>query len=125
MSSEPIYSLRIQDVFKALETKPEGLLSIDADSRRSLYGQNRLFEQHKEPPLEKLSKQFLHPAAGILILAGLLALLRGDPVLGIVIFTLTIANAGFTFWRGYRAEQAIKKLQEVLPSYAHILRDGN
>ena len=97
MASEPIHSLRVQDVFKALETKPEGLLSIDADSRRSLYGQNRLFEQRKEPAFEKLSKQFLHPAAGILILASLLALLRGDPILALVIFTLTIANAGFTF----------------------------
>ncbi len=125
MTSEPIHSLRIQDVFKALETNPQGLLSIDADSRRSLYGENRLFEHHKEPPFEKLSKLFLHPAAGILFLASLLALLRGDPVLALVIFALTIANAGFTFWRGYRAEQAIEKLQEVLPSYAHILRDGN
>ena len=125
MTSEPIHSLRIQDVFKALESSPNGLLSNDADSRRALYGENRLFEQHKEPAAEKLVHLFLHPAAIILILAAILALLRGDPVLGLVIFALTIANAAFTFWRGYRAEQAIQKLQEVLPSYAHILRDGS
>lgn len=124
MTSEPIYSLRTEDVFKALETTSEGLLSADANMRRSLYGENRLFEQRKEPLAEKLTKQFFHPATGILVLAGILAIIRGDPILGIVIFALTIANAGFTFWRGYRAEQAIQKLQEVLPSYAHILRDG-
>jgi len=125
MSSEPIYSLPTQDVYKALETSPEGLFSLDADSRKSLYGENRLFEQHKEPLVENFARQFLRPATGILIVASILALVRGDPVLALVIFTLTIANAGFTFWRGYRAEQAIQKLQEVLPSYAHILRDGN
>ncbi len=124
MSSEPIYSLRVPDVFKALETSPEGLLSAEAESRRSLYGDNRLSEQPKEPIAEKFYKQFLNPAALVLIIASLLAFLRGDPVLGLVIITLTIANAGFTFWRGYRAEQAVEKLQEVLPSYAHILRDG-
>lgn len=124
MTSEPIYSLRVEDVFKALETNSEGLISVDAEMRRSLYGENRLFEQRKEPLAEKLTKQFLHPATGILVLASLLAVLRGDPILGLVIFTLTLANAGFTFWRGYRAEQAIQKLQEVLPSYAHVLRDG-
>lgn len=122
--AEPIYSLRAEDVFKALETNSEGLLSDDANMRRSLYGENRLFEQRKEPLAEKLYKQFLHPATWILVLASLLALLRGDPILGFVIFALTIANAGFTFYRGYRAEQAIQKLQEVLPSYAHVLRDG-
>src|SRR5688572_3874046 len=124
MSSEPIHSLSAPDVFKTLETSPEGLSSVEAESRRSLYGENRLSEQHKEPVAEKFYKQFLHPAAWVLMIASLLAFLRGDPILGIVIFTLTIANAAFTFYRGYRAEQAIQKLQEVLPSYAHILRDG-
>ena len=124
MTTEPIHSLRVEDVFKALETNSEGLISLDAKMRRSLYGENRLFEQHKEPLVEKLSKQFIHPAAIILVLASLLAVIRGDYILGLVIFTLTIVNAGFTFWREYRAEQAIQKLQEILPSYAHILRDG-
>ena len=124
MTTEPIHSLRVEDVFKALETTSEGLISVDAEMRRSLYGENRLFEQHKEPIAQKLSKQFLHPATGILVLASILAFGRGDPILALVIFALMIANAGFTFWRGYRAEQAIEKLQEVLPSYAHILRDG-
>ena len=124
MPSEPIHSLRIQDVFKALETSTEGLLASEVGLRRSLYGENVLLEQHKESLAEKLSNHFIHPAAGILALAALLAFLRGDPLLGLVIIILTIANAGFTFWREYRAEQAIQKLQEVLPSYAHVLRDG-
>ena len=124
MSSEPIYSLRVPEVFKALETSPEGLLSVEAESRRSLYGENLLSEQYKESVLEKFYKQFLHPATWVLMVAALLAFLRGDPILGLVILSLTIANAGFTFYRGYRAEQAVEKLQQVLPSYAHILRDG-
>jgi len=124
MSSEPIYSLTTQEVFKALETSPEGLLSVEAQSRHSLYGENRLSEQYKESALEKFYKQFLHPTAWVLTVAAFLAFLRGDPMLGLVILTLTLANAGFSFWRGYRAEQAVQKLQEVLPSYAHILRDG-
>ena len=124
MSSEPIYSLRVLDVFKALETSPDGLLSVEAQARQSLYGENRLSEQFKESIFEKFYKQFLHPATGILAVAAILAFVRGDPILGIVILSLTIANAGFTFYRGYRAEQAVERLQEVLPSYAHILRDG-
>lgn len=124
MPSEPIYSLRVPEVYKALETNSEGLLTVEAESRRSLYGENLLSEQHKEPVAEKFYRQFLHPAAWVLLLAAILAFLRGDPILGLVILSLTIANAAFTFWRGYRAEQAVQKLQEVLPSYAHILRDG-
>ena len=49
----------------------------------------------------------------------------GDPILGIVIWILELANLGFSFWREYRAEQAIEKLRQVLPSYALVNRDSN
>ena len=78
MSSEPIYSLRVLDVFKALETSPDGLLSVEAQARQSLYGENRLSEQFKESIFEKFYKQFLHPATGILAVAAILAFVRGD-----------------------------------------------
>ncbi len=124
MISEPIYSLRVPDVYKAMETTSEGLASSEAESRRSLYGENRLSEQRREPVWEKPLKHLLNPLAGVLLLASLSAFILDDPVLGGVIFILPFANAGLSFWREYRAEQAIQKLQAILPSYAHVLRDG-
>ncbi len=124
MASEPIYCLRIQDVYKALETGPEGLSTAEALARKSLYGANRLSEQHVEPRWIKLVGYLMHPQAGILALAAVLAFIAHDAVLGVVIISLTLANAAFSFWRQYRAEKAIEKLQEILPSYAHVLRNG-
>ncbi len=124
MPAEPIYSLRILDVYKALETGPEGLSTAEAEARKSLYGENRLSEQHSEPRTVKFISYFLHPQAGILTVAAILAFIAQDQVLGSVIIILTLANGFFSFWRQYRAEQAIEKLQEVLPAYAHVLRNG-
>ena len=124
MSSTPIYSLRVPDVYLALETTPEGLSAVEAEARRSLYGFNLLSEQIKVSPLEKLAGQFTHPMALLLLGVGILVSLRGDPVLGIVIFFLVLANAGFSFWREYHAEQAIEKLRQVLPDYARVIRGG-
>ncbi len=124
MSSTPIYSLRVPDVYKALETSPEGLSAVEAEARRSLYGFNLLSEQVKDLPWEKLAGQFAHPVALLLLAVGILVFLRGDPVLGLVIFSLVLANAGFSFWRGYQSEQAIEKLRQVLPAYARVIRDG-
>ncbi|RPH58609.1 MAG: hypothetical protein EHM81_09685, partial [Chloroflexi bacterium] len=87
MPSAPIYSLRTQDVYKALETAPEGLSSAEAQSRQSLYGENRLSEQHKIPIWEKLLMHFMHPQAGILLVASILALIGGDFVLALVTLT--------------------------------------
>ena len=124
MSSTPIYSLRVPDVYKALETSPEGLPAVEAEARRSLYGFNLLSEPETTSPWEKLASQFAHPVPLLLLAVGILVLFRGDPVLGLVIFALVLANAGFSFWRGYRSEQAIEKLRQVLPAYARVVRDG-
>jgi Ca2+-transporting ATPase len=124
MASEPIYSLRPQDVYQALETAPEGLSIAEAEARQSLYGDNRLSEQHKEPLWTKFVMHIFHAQAAILAVAAILAFSGGDPVLGLVILLLTSANAFFSFWREYRAEKAVEKLQAILPAYAHVLRDG-
>lgn len=124
MASEPIYSLRISEIYKALETAPEGLTTSEAEARKSLYGENRLSEQYTEPVWLTLAGYFLHPQAGILALAAILAFIAKDKILGLVIILLTVVNAFFSFWRQYRAEQAIEKLQDILPAYAHVIRDG-
>jgi magnesium-transporting ATPase (P-type) len=124
MSSAPIYSLRVPDVYKALETSPEGLPALEAEARRSLYGANLLSEQKKASPWGKLAGQFAHPVALLLLGVGILVFVRGDAVLGVAIFALVLANAGFSFWREYRSAQAIEKLRQVLPAYARVMRDG-
>jgi magnesium-transporting ATPase (P-type) len=124
MSSTPIYSLRVPDVYKALETSSEGLSADEAQARRSLYGFNLLTEQVKISQWEKLAGQFAHPVALLLLVVGFLVLLRGDPVLGVAIFALVLANAGLSFWRGYQSEKAIEKLRQILPAYARVIRDG-
>lgn len=124
MPAEPIYSLRPQQVFQSLETSPDGLDSAEARSRLSLYGENALSEEQKEPLIHKIFRHVAHPQAGILLLAALLAFFGNHSGLSLVILALIAFNAIFSYWREYRAEQAVEKLKAILPSYAHILRDG-
>ncbi|HET7087749.1 MAG TPA: cation-transporting P-type ATPase [Anaerolineae bacterium] len=124
MRSAPIYSLRVSDVFRALETSPEGLASNEAQARLSLYGPNVLREPKAAPQWRRFGGHVLHPMALLLLSAGVLASLGGRPELGIVIWLIVMVNAGFSFWREYRAEQAVTALKQLLPSYARIVRDG-
>lgn len=124
MSITPVHSLRANEVFQALETSPEGLSRAEADSRLLLYGENILSEHRQDPLWLKIVSHFFHPLAIILLAAGFLAVWN-DWLLALVIWALTLINAGFSYWREYRAEQATAKLQEVLPAYAHVLRDAD
>ncbi|MGZ9222267.1 MAG: cation-transporting P-type ATPase, partial [Anaerolineales bacterium] len=118
--STPIFSLRVSEVIKALETSPAGLSNAEAEARLSLYGPNILSKQKKEPVWEKLLQEFLRAPALVLLIVGLAALLQRDVVLALIIWSIIAVNTGFSFWREHRAEQAIEKLRAILPSFAHV-----
>ena len=122
--SNPIFSLRVPEVFEALETSTAGLSDAEAETRLSLYGQNILSREKKEPLWEKLLRELVHPPALVLLMVGMVALLQRDGILALIIWSIIVVNTGFSFWREYRAEQAIEKLREILPSFAHIVRDS-
>ncbi len=124
MSTTPIFSLRAIDIIKALETSTAGLTNAEVETRLSLYGENILSKQRKEPIWEKLLREFIHPPALVLLVVGFAALLQRDLVLALIIWSIILVNTGFSFWREYRAEQAIEKLREILPSFAHVIREG-
>ena len=107
-----------------METSPDGLSVVEAESRKILYGTNILHSQPKTTLFEKLINHFRHPLIWVLVGASLIAAIAGDWVLAMVILLLSFGNTTFLFWREYRAEQAVQKLQLVLPIYAHVIRQG-
>ena len=124
MASEPIYSLTVSEAFRALETSPNGLNSSEVEARRSLYGNNQLSEPPREPAWRKFLGFAAHPMALLLWAAGAIALWLGEPTLGIIIWIVVLVNAAFSYWREHRAEQATAALEQLLPSYARVIRDG-
>ena len=124
MTSAPLYSQRVSDVFHSLETGPNGLTSTEAEARRPLYGYNLLSEQPQTPLWRKFLVHVFHWLAIILWIAGALAFAAREPVLGLVIWIVVLVNAAFSFWREYRAEQAMTELHKLLPVYARLIRDG-
>ena len=107
-----------------METSPDGLSAAEAESRKSLYGNNHLSEQPKIPLWVRILDHFRHPIIWVMVGASLIAAIAGEWVLALIILVLSFANTTFLFWREYRAEQAIQKLQLVLPIYAHVIRDN-
>lgn len=125
MSSTPVYSLRLNEVFQSLETSLQGLSAVEAASRRALYGENILSEQARSPMWRKYAAQATHPFVLVMIAVGVITLWQREIALSLVIWLVAVVNAGFSFWREYQAEQAIEKLKHLLPTYAHVIRDGN
>ena len=124
MDSRPIYQLRPAEVFGALETSPQGISTEEATARLLLYGSNVLAEEIPYRPWRTLLGFMIHPLSLLLWFAGSIAFVVREPVLGLVIWILVVVNAGFSFWREYRAAQAMHALRQLLPAYARVVRGG-
>ena len=124
MISRPVHQLRPGEVYQSLETAPDGLSSGVVTERQELYGQNILTEEASPAVWQRLLSHAAHPLAGLLWFAGVIAFLAREPVLGVVIWTLVLVNAGFSYWRENRTAQAMQALRKLLPAYARIARSG-
>ncbi len=124
MSSSPIHSLRVTEVYASLETSSNGLGEPEARARLSLYGPNLILEAPAPPLVRRLVPHLMHVMALLLWVAGGIALAGGRPLIGVLIWAVVLVNAGFSLWQEYRAERAVGALRQVLPDFARVLRDG-
>jgi magnesium-transporting ATPase (P-type) len=119
-----IHTLPIKEVYLALNTRPQGLIQIEAEERLKTHGRNVLREIKGKPLYLKFLENFTHLMAILLWVGGLAAFFARMPQLGAAVWMVNIINGAFSFWQEYRAEKATDALRRLLPTYTRALRDG-
>lgn len=109
-----------------------GLTSEDARRRQRELGPNRLEPPASAPLSLRFAREFTHLFAVVLWVAAALALFIGlrDPESGMMTLSVAIVgvifvNGVFSFWQEYRADRALRLLEELLPRRVTVLRDGS
>ena len=116
--------LTADEVYDALSTCPDGLVSDDAKQRLEAFGPNKIREIKGKPLIVKFISQFTHLMAILLWVAGLGAFFANMPELGIAVWLVNIINGLFSFFQEYRAEKATEALKKILPASSRVMRDG-
>ena len=101
-----------------------GLSEAEARRRLTVSGRNTLPTTKGTGHWQLFLHQFTHFFALMLWVAAALAVVADLPELGIAIIIVVIVNALFAFAQEYRAGNATKKLQALLPIRATVVRDG-
>jgi len=112
------------DLFQRMGTGPRGLTQVEAQARLLLHGGNRIERAPRRSRLRAFSSQFTHLMAILLWAGGFAAFIARMPELGIAIWLVIAINGVFGFWQEYQAERATEALLRLLPTFAHVLRDG-
>ena len=113
-------------------TRPEGgapratsgLSSAEARRRLTAVGANTLPTPRPPSPVVLLLRQMTHFFAVMLWVAAVLAVLGGEPQLGVAIVIVIVVNGVFAFAQEYRADRAAQRLRDLLPTRVTVVRDG-
>tara|TARA_Y100000310_G_scaffold94955_1_gene92797 strand:- start:32540 stop:35167 length:2628 start_codon:yes stop_codon:yes gene_type:complete len=119
MHDEPI-----DEIFKALNSKKEGLTEKEAELRLKKYGYNEIKEEKRISPIKIFLQQFNSAVVYILIAALVISIFIGEQIDAVVIGIILILNALFGFYQEYRAEKSIEALKKLASLKATVLRDG-
>jgi Ca2+-transporting ATPase len=108
----------------SLQSRAEGLSSLDAGARLQRDGPNLLPEAAHSSVLAMFSRQFADFMIGVLIVAAIVAAAIGEPIEAAAILAIVLLNAILGFSQEWRAEQAMAALRALSAPRARVLREG-
>jgi magnesium-transporting ATPase (P-type) len=122
---------KIEDLFKELQTGPDGLSDEEAKRRLLKTGLNILPKGKKTSLARKINSQLKNMFNVLLLVASFLSFLSGftsnDPTsvqMGLAIFVVVVLNTIFSLFQEYRAEKAVQVIRSLIPTKAKAIRDG-
>ena len=118
------HSIPLGDVFKILETGPNGISSEEARRRLEKYGPNEIAREKRISPIIIFVRQFKSILMIILIIACVISLIIGEIIDSITILAILTACAFVGFFQEYRSEKAVEMLKKLAAPVASVIRDG-
>jgi magnesium-transporting ATPase (P-type) len=124
-AAEGLHHRGVHEAVLLLATDPEsGLGDEEAARRLELFGPNALPAPRRPGPLRRFVAQFNHPLVLILVAAGAVTIILGEPVDASVIIGVVVVNAIIGFVQEARAERALEALMSMTRTRASVVRGG-
>ena len=123
ISSSDAEKTSVEDLYKVLESRPEGLGHSEAQQRLEQYGPNALVEK-KVSPILKFLGYFWGPIPWMIEIAAILSGAVQHWADFIIIIVLLLFNAVIGFWEEHEAANALDALKEQLALKARVRREG-
>jgi len=119
-----IWELPPEEVFKELNTTPQGLSREEAEKRLREFGLNETATGRRLSPLLLFLSQFRSPLVYILIFATIVAAIAGELRDALIILIIVIVNALIGFILERRSGKALEKLRKYVKYSVKVIREG-
>jgi len=118
------WALDAAETLRLLGSGPDGLSDAAAADRLAADGPNSIQPRRGTGLAHELLRQFSEPIVLILLAATALALLLGDQVDAIIIFSIVLGSGLLGFWREHAASVAVARLLEQVQIQVEVRRAG-
>ena len=118
------HALRIEDIFKKLNSSASGLSSQEALSRQEKFGLNKLPEKKIPSIFIIFIHQLLSPLIYILLIAGAISIFFKEWRDAVFIFAVILLNSVIGTWQENKAEKSAAALQNLLKIKSLVKRNG-
>lgn len=112
------------DVLELLGSTSAGLSSEEAAERLERFGPNEITRENRQTWYARLFDNVKNPLTILLIVLGIISYVTGDMRATIIILTMVFLGIILRLFQENRADNASKKLQEMVSTTATVMRDG-
>ena len=116
--------LPLDELYKKMETLPSGLTAREALRRFAIYGPNDVFENREKSFFEDIFERFKNPFVLLLVAMAGFSFFFGNRIGVIVIVFMIVTNIALSFFQERKAENAAKKLQEIVETNCAVIREN-
>lgn len=119
------WSCSIQELYNTFDTRISGLTPEEAHTRLTSYGKNKIRTDNHTHVLTLLFHQALNPLVITLYVACAFSLWLHKPTEAIFVGTAILINILLGFFQEYKANNAIKKLENYIVHKTRVRRGGH
>jgi Mg2+-importing ATPase len=126
VSQKLIESARLsaEDLYRALETGPNGLTGGEVEARRRRFGTNEVAREKKRSLLARFWDNVKNPLVLLLAALGAISFATGDLRATAIIGIMVVLGVVLRFFQELRADNAAEKLRAMVKTTATVLRGG-
>ncbi len=118
------HGLKIEKIFKLLDSRVTGLSSSEVQIRLKRDGYNEILEKEKTSVVSLIFNQFKNPLIYILFFALIISFITGHILDAWIILVIILISSFIGFLQEYKANKALSNLKKMIEYNARVLR-GN
>ena len=124
MEKEKYYSLKIEEVYRKLQSSPLGLSNQEVRQRVQKYGLNELPQKEQDSIFKIFISELLDPIVLLLLVAIVASLFVGEVVDAVAIMFIVLVDLIIGTYEENKANQTIDALSKLVPEKVRVNRNG-